>query len=210
MQEDAHRVLLYFIPLSSSRSVTLMIDYIGVSMGRKTILNKDIQTTIVRLLKDGNTDVDAFTEAGIAKTTFYNWLNKGEEDGADPIYVSFKDAVTRARVAARKRAVSCVKTAIIGTKTVETVTETMIETRERKDGSTYEYKQERTFEKIIRHPGDWRAAIELLKRRDPEHWSEKVNQDIQITVESGYESAADAFERLIGARVDAGPTDDLD
>jgi hypothetical protein len=70
----------------------------------------------------------------------------------------------------------------IVTEHTETTTETRLRTIKREDGSTeqipYEHTKE-TVKRIVSHqPGDWRAAMEYLARRDPAKWArQKVDID---------------------------------
>ena len=95
-------------------------------MGRKTKLTPEIQDTICNWLKLGYYQEDAAVMAGIAPSTFYDWLKKGAEEdskqeqikalgsGDSPlpainedsdielvyIYSEFSEAVARARAEA--------------------------------------------------------------------------------------------------------------
>jgi len=139
--------------------------------GRKPKLTDETQATIVAYVEQGNTDVDACVAAGISQSTFYSWLQRGEE--GDPLYSEFLDAITRARVAAKTKAVATVNSSMSPTKTIQTVTETFSETRVNMYGSPYEYKRTRERTTVTVVPGNPNAAIEYLKRRHPEEWSEK-------------------------------------
>jgi len=51
-------------------------------MGRKTKLTPEVQETICNWLKLGYYQEDAAVMAGIAPSTFYDWLKKGAEEDA--------------------------------------------------------------------------------------------------------------------------------
>lgn len=164
-------------------------------MARRSKLTPETIRTLEQLLSDGNTDKDACAAAGIHPATFYDWLKQGEQATRGK-YSEFSDAVTRARATARQRAVAALKSAMVGGRRVEEYTERII-----KDG---EISYEKTTIKTIREAPDFRAAVEYLKRREPEYWSEKINHEQHVTIEHAYESAADEFERLISRHVTAG------
>ena len=95
-------------------------------MGRKSKLTPEIQDTICNWLKLGYYQEDAAVMAGIAPSTFYDWLKKGAEQDAEQeqikalesgksplpaikedsdielvyIYSEFSEAVARARAEA--------------------------------------------------------------------------------------------------------------
>lgn len=163
-------------------------------MARRSKLTPETIRTLEQLLSDGNTDKDACAAAGIHPATFYDWLKQGEQATRGK-YSEFSDAVTRARATARQRAVAAIRHALVGFERKETYTE-----RIERDGKVFE----KTSIKTIQEAPDWRAAVEYLKRRDPEHWSEKINHEQHVTIEHAYESAADEFERLISRHVTAG------
>lgn len=172
-------------------------------MARRTKLTPEIIRTLDELLSIGNTDKVACAAAGISTSSFYSWLKQGE-DALRGQYVDFLDMVTRARAKALETAVAAVHSGMVGGKTVEEYTELITETRTGKDGKPYKFETQKTTRRVISHAPDYKAGIEYLKRRDPEHWSEKINHEQHVTIEHIYESAADEFERLIGRHAEAG------
>lgn len=171
-------------------------------MARRSKLTPETIRTLEQLLSDGNTDKDACAAAGITTTTFYNWLKQGEQATWGK-FSDFSDTVTRARATARQRAVAALKSAMVGGQTVETYSELITETRHRKDGTPYTVELKKTTKREINHQPDFRAAVEYLKRRDAEHWSEKINHEQHVTIEHVYESAADEFERLVSRHAES-------
>ena len=85
---------------------------------------------ILKALEECNTKRTAYQLAGVAESTFYEWLKEKPE---------FKAAVERAEAVALETLVLTIKKASIK---------------------------------------DWRAALELLKRRGGEEWQEKTRTDI--------------------------------
>lgn len=68
-------------------------------MSRPTKLTDTTRTLITDLLRGGNTNEGACTAAGIAPSTFYSWMERGEADletGVESIHSEFVEAVTRA------------------------------------------------------------------------------------------------------------------
>lgn len=76
-------------------------------MGRKTILNPQLQSRIVEGLRLGNYVEDVCKAVGISKQTYYDWRKKGE-NGESP-YVEFLDAVEEAEADAITDALETVK-----------------------------------------------------------------------------------------------------
>lgn len=163
-------------------------------MGRKTKLNSDLQEQIIELLAIGVPDDAMCQQVGISKSSFYNWLKwgRGYEAGGkngETItvdeqvielpksgkgkFLAFLDAVTRARGTAKVHAIDAIHEAIGGQEQVTTIDEFVSETRLKKDGTEYEYKKRVQKTVTTQQPADWRAAIEYLERRDPDHWSKQ-------------------------------------
>lgn len=68
-------------------------------IGRPTLLTKEIAEEIISYIEKGSSDKDAYTMASVARSTFYNWIQKGEEDKKlkkKTIYVDFLDKVKKA------------------------------------------------------------------------------------------------------------------
>jgi transposase len=68
-------------------------------MPRPSKLTDDLQTQIVRLIRAGSTVEVAAQSAGVAKRTFYSWMERGaaaEPKRADAPYAAFRDAVDQA------------------------------------------------------------------------------------------------------------------
>lgn len=79
----------------------------------KPLLTPELQAEIVNLLTVGVTIEDTCASVGIDKGTYYNWCKRGERARkGDEIYCDFFNAVTRARVAARKAAIALIRRSI--------------------------------------------------------------------------------------------------
>lgn len=152
--------------------------------GRKTKLTDPIQKQIVKLLKTGVTIADACSNVGIAQSTYFDWLKRGEAGEAP--FAEFSKAVSRAHNDAKVAAIETLRTAMSPYKQKSTSTKTYTETRVVKDRSgnivldedgqprTYEYKEVTTTNTVTLMQGDFHAAIEYLKRRFPEEWSDRL------------------------------------
>lgn len=68
----------------------------GNPQGRKTALNADLIERITTPIAEGKSVTSAVRMAGIPKSTFYNWLDRGESE-EDTVYADLWDRYTRAR-----------------------------------------------------------------------------------------------------------------
>lgn len=82
-------------------------------MGRPTDLTPDLHARIVKAIAAGNYPEVAAESEGIAKRTFYRWMEQGARDDGAEIYRQFRQAVTRARARAERKMVRIVRTAAI-------------------------------------------------------------------------------------------------
>ena len=156
-------------------------------VGRQTKLDKTLQARICGLLSKCVTVTDACGVVGINKSTYYVWLARAEAEarrletepeGTEPHpdeapFLEFLDAVTRAEAKAKEVAAKTIHSAMLPYDVKESKTETFTETRIGKNGEPYEYKKQTDSEITRSYPGDWRAAVEYLKRRDADQWSER-------------------------------------
>lgn len=165
--------------------------------GRKSKLTPALQKQIVKLLEQGNSVEDVCSQIDITDRTYYNWRERGEKAAAeleaDPdadlpedelSFFQFFQATTRALKNAKVKAVSAVFKSIEGFRTVEKTTVVFRETRYRKgkkeddEPEPYNYEQIKTSTKTIQHAPDAHTAIEFLKRRYPDEWSDRVRIDV--------------------------------
>lgn len=70
--------------------------------GRKTKLNDDVQTSIIKAIRRGSFDWVAAEAAGISRRTFYDWIEQGEKGAAE--FSHFSHEVAKARAQARQSA----------------------------------------------------------------------------------------------------------
>lgn len=159
-------------------------------MGRPTKLTPTLQKQLVAALKTGATVVDVCKSVGLGKATFYEWLAIGEAviDGTkharmpeDPTeqkrFVDFVDAVTRAQEDAKMSAIKTLRTAMNPYTETTKSTKTFKETRLKRDGTEYQYVRVEESKTTVRRQGDWRAAVEYLKRRYKDEWGDRLEVD---------------------------------
>lgn len=79
-------------------------------MGRHSKLTPEVQEKIVGVLRSGNYAQVAAQCAGIGETTFYRWLQQGEEEESG-IYRDFREAVKNAEAEAEADSVAIIETA---------------------------------------------------------------------------------------------------
>ena len=68
----------------------------SASPGRDTKLTKSRQEAIATMIENGHSITAACRSNGIGQSTFYDWMEWGEE-GRDPIFSEFSDRIVRAR-----------------------------------------------------------------------------------------------------------------
>ena len=71
-------------------------------MARPTVLNEQVYQKLLEALRGGAFDWVAAEAAGIHRSTFYNWLARGEQ--GEQTWAVFAREVLRARAQARLRA----------------------------------------------------------------------------------------------------------
>jgi len=165
-------------------------------MARPTKLTPELQTELVKVLQTGATIEDACTHVGIGKSTFYLWQAIGQacEDGIEhpqkpryvkdrQPYIEFLDAITRAQIRTKVLAITVLRQALVPTEqtseTIETFSETrLLKTVDKKTGKIiqvpYEYTRTTTRNSVTTFPGNTQVAIEVLKRRYPDEWSDRI------------------------------------
>jgi transposase len=82
------------------------------SRGRKTVLTRQLQEKICQLIRAGTYDYVAAEASGISRTTFFDWVRRGEgrsDRATAPAYVQFVNAIRLAHAEARAAAEVTVK-----------------------------------------------------------------------------------------------------
>lgn len=167
--------------------------------GRQPMCTPERVDKICRAIADGNTDAMAAKIGGISPQTFCEWKNTKPE---------FLEAVKRAKAEFEdwqlngilEDAKKSLKTLVCGQEYEEIKTEYEND----KAGNPKIRKQTRTTKRILPNPT---AVIFALCNRDPEHWQNRVAQDVngKINVEqkgSGV-SLANVPDSLLAQVIDA-------
>ena len=165
-------------------------------MARPSKLTPELQDELCRLLTDWVPIETACDALGISDSTYYAWRKRGRDEVArldnwsgkkppgkreqarrerEAPYVEFLEATTRAIARGEAYAIDTLRRGTLPSETVVRSTETFTETRLDANGTPYEYTRTIVREQVTESPGEWRPALEFLKRRDPQRWSEQVN-----------------------------------
>jgi len=138
-------------------------------MTARTKYTEKLADEICQLLSTGALIEDVSLKLGFSRNTFTNWCNKYPDFGAK-VNKAMADAKIGANVVIRRAMAPYDET------TVTTKTRTETKLKRNKDGSQEPYNWVSTTQlnTVTHHQGDWRAALEFLKRRDPEHWADRL------------------------------------
>ena len=133
--------------------------------GRRTKLNPELQDLICKTIQEGMPYSQACRLAGIDYQTLLNWKARGR-NAKTGLFFEFFEALSRAEATAMQQMVKIVReTAAKGSEEI-TVTEHFDE-EGKVTGST----------KVSRvAPRDWRAAMAMLERRNPEAFGRQIIQ----------------------------------
>ncbi|MGB1287145.1 MAG: hypothetical protein ACPG7F_11470 [Aggregatilineales bacterium] len=156
-------------------------------MARPTKLDTDMHNTITEALSAGATIAATCANVNIGESTYFSWLERGEKElkrregkrvregtrewVREQTFVEFLEAVTRAKASGLVQAAAKFRAGFEEYERVTITKETVTETRLDKDGKPYEYTKTVEKEVTVYEPGDWRAAMEYLARRDPDNWA---------------------------------------
>lgn len=167
-------------------------------IGRTSKFTDDTRRKILKRLRAGVTIAATCDSVGIGESTYFEWtaIGRAHLDGtthprmprkaADrQVYAEFAEAVTRAIADGLVRATIAFRQGMSPSKSESTITETIKETRLDKEGNPYLYEKTVTRHTVEQIPGDWRAAMEYLARRDPEHWARSAPQKVEHTGKDG-------------------------
>lgn len=166
--------------------------------GRKAKYTPERVKKICKAIENGETNATACKIAGIHQSTFCEWQNTKPE---------FSEAIKRAKSAFEEwqmneileDAKKSLKTLICGQEYEEIKTEYEND----KNGNPSIRKQSRVTKKILPNPT---AVIFALCNRDPEHWQNRVNNELsgKITTEAKSSvSLASVPDDLLGQVIDA-------
>lgn len=169
-------------------------------VGRKPQYTPDRVRKICDAIESGETNKHAAELAGITEKTFYEWCNSKSE---------FSELVKKAQSAYREwlnkdilaDAERSLKVLINGTEYEEIKTE--YEQNPNNPDAPRIKKQSRTTKKILPNPT---AVIFALCNRDPEHWKNRVEQEVTGKIETETKqtlSLANVSDELLGKVIDA-------
>lgn len=77
-------------------------------LGRPSKLTPELQSEIVLLVKGGNYIETACAMAGISRSTYYDWMEKGKQSTGSNRFTEFRDAVEKAKAWAEARDVAII------------------------------------------------------------------------------------------------------
>lgn len=166
--------------------------------GRPSKFSPAIRKKILACLRAGSTVKATCDSVGVGVSTYFEWLEIGrahlsgtsharmprkvaERDD----YAEFAEATTRATANGLVHAAAAFRRGMNASQGVSTITETIEETRLDKEGKPYAYRKMVVRETVEHVPGDWRAAMEYLARRDPENWARTNPQKHEHSGEVG-------------------------
>lgn len=139
-------------------------------VGRKPQYTPDRVQRICEAIESGETAKNAAAIGGVDDKTFYRWLKEKDEfkDRVKKAKETYKDWLMNGILADAERSL---KVLINGTEYEEIKTEY----ENGLDGNPRIKKQSRTTKKILPNPT---AVIFALCNRDPEHWQNRISQDV--------------------------------
>lgn len=121
-------------------------------VGRPTKLTPERQERIIGAIRGNAPNEIAAAFAGISEQTFYNWINRANEDekaGRATEFVEFLEAIEKAQAENEIENLLIIRSSAKGQPTAEGVPGT---------------------------PGTWQAAAWLLERRHPERYGRRIVQ----------------------------------
>lgn len=145
--------------------------------GRKPDFTPERIETICRAIEQGKTSADAAKIGGISESTFYEWQNRHPEfsEAVKRAKAAYEDWERNELLAAARRSL---RELICGLEYDEVKTEYE---QDPKDPSKPRVKKQfRTTKKVMPNAT---AVIFALCNRDPEHWQNRVAQDINGKVD---------------------------
>lgn len=137
-----------------------------MTRGRKTKLTPLLQKTICDAICAGNYAETSAAYAGIVKSTYYHWLERGKS-AKSGIYKDFSDAIKKAEADAEAGRVMTVFSAAMGGQQI--ANKRITKTTTKPDGSVVEESRN----EVSFTPPIWTAAAWWLERKFPERWGRK-------------------------------------
>jgi hypothetical protein len=161
-------------------------------MARPTKFTPDVREKILARLAAGSTIRTTCDSVGVGESTYFEWVEIGnayineqphermpEDEAEKQAFAEFAEASTRAVADGLIQAAIAFRQGMNPSKSTSDTTETLEETRLDKEGKPYTYRKTITKRTTTQTPGDWRAAMEYLARRDPENWARVNPQKVE-------------------------------
>lgn len=160
--------------------------------GRPTVLTPERRARILDLIADGNHLGTACAAVGIHRTTYYQWLSKGQDaldeaestgqpiPDAQRVYVDFLDKVGRARARAETKAIDVVQRSMVGGFVLSEKPLQDVNGDPVYDSNTGEVLYERTYSQP-----DGRLAMEYLARARPQEWGRNQATKVEMSGPEG-------------------------
>ena len=141
-----------------------------------TKLTEEVKGIIYDTIKNGGTDKEAYTAAGIDRSTFYRYLN-GNSDFCDYIKNAREERTKQRLKTIQDAAESGLITLLRGQEYDETKTETKTDP---KTGETY--TNITVTHKVI--PPNPTAVVFALCNRDPSRWQNRVTGEVKQEIKT--------------------------
>jgi hypothetical protein len=166
--------------------------------GRPSKFTPETRKAILERLAAGSTIKATCDSVGVGVSVYHLWIEIGNaiqngeghknaptDEASRQDYLDFLEATTRASAEGLIRAAIAFRQGMNPSESVSNTTETLQETRLDKNGKPYTYTKTITKRTVTQTPGDWRAAMEYLARRDPENWARVNPQKVEVTGKDG-------------------------
>lgn len=164
-------------------------------MGRRTKLTKEIQGALVEGVGLGLKIEDMCALAGIGQSTYFSWLDKGE-NGKVKIYMEFLEAIKRAQPQRKKTLLGRIYQAACGGKIIKDK-----KTTTRYEGG--EIVSTDVVESEHEVAPDWKADAWMLERGFPDEFGRRYQVDVTDWRKQAEKAGVDpkeidnAFNRLV-------------
>ena len=140
--------------------------------GRKPKLTKEVQALLIDNISIGLSNEDACALVPIVTSSFYLWLQKGEQENAKPLYSEFLDAIKKAELNRKKVSLARIYQAGRGG---QKVTERKTVSRITENGKTI--IEETVVEREM--PPDWKADAWYNERKYPNEFGRRYQVEVK-------------------------------
>ena len=150
-------------------------------VGAPTVLTTENQKKLFQAILAGNNIITACLYAGIGKTTYYEWMEKGEN--GDPVYIGFAEAMRDALAQCEMKLVMAIDKHAVGR------------------AAQFDKENVRLIQDGI--PPDWKAAAWMLERKFPDRWGKRDQVKVfgaekgeDFRPDGSYEKFLETIQRL--------------